>query len=516
MRKPWSWRKSLVVLAITVAAFMALPVAHAQQIFLPGTVVALEGTPHLWIADDQGVLHWGGDTRALAGRHINWSARAEVSLAGLRALPKGDPWLSAGLLKEGDPIYLVKWETEWPLPRLLHIQSIADVEIFGIDETNYGDFVLDRATWEARYGISVAGLQRAELPPADSSAAPASATPAGPDSADIPYQSIRGYDGGAGTLNLPQGAVTLQLQFGGWGEGPVTVTYETGSGARVALIDNKEVGYYGEIVFDAPQAASYLFRVSASRDWIIWVGLAPGLPSVPKPLNGCRTAVRWHQSGDGVHKARFDCGGVRLDGTSYSEINTDKKHWVVWYRDGKFLAVTATGSTLSAEDVQISYQALSGYGGGAGQLTLPAGQVTINIEYGNWKKAPFTLTLRSPSGEQISVLDAAMIAYRSRLTVNIAEAGSHSVHIGAQRDWRLWVGVDAGGIISRLEDIDVPVDGCSTRKDWKLDKGVYRGEYKCPSFNLRGAFFPGLNTDSKFWVVWSREDKFHEVTSHKT
>ena len=205
-----------------------------------------------------------------------------------------------------------------------------------------------------------------------------------------------------------------------------------------------------------------------------------------------------------------------LDGTSYSAINTDKKHWVVWYRDGKFLAVTATGSTLSAEDVQISYQALSGYGGGAGQLTLPAGRVTINIEYGNWNKAPFTLTLRSPSGEQISVLDAAMIAYRSRLTVNIAEAGSHSVHIGAQRDWRLWVGVDAGGIISRLEDIDVPVDGCSTRKDWKLDKGVYRGEYKCPSFNLRGAFFPGLNTDSKFWVVWSREGKFHEVTSHKT
>ena len=170
MRKPRWWRRTLIVLVVAVGAFMALPVAHAQQIFAPGAVVALEGTPHLWIADDQGVLHWGGDTRALANRHINWSARTEVGLAALRALPKGDPWLSAGLLKQGDPIYLVKWETEWPQPRLFHIQSIADVEIFGINETNYGNFVLDVATWEARYGMSVAGLQRAQLPAAVTSA----------------------------------------------------------------------------------------------------------------------------------------------------------------------------------------------------------------------------------------------------------------------------------------------------------------------------------------------------------
>ena len=182
MRKPWSCRRSLVVLAIAVAAFMALPLAQAQQVFVPGAVVALEGTPHLWIADEQGVLHWGGDTRALAGRHINWSARTEASLAGLRALPMGDPWLSAGLLKDGDPIYLVKWETEWAQPRLRHIQSIADVELFGINESNYGNFVLDVATWEARYGISVAGLQRAELPPAVPSAGtpPPAPTPAPP------------------------------------------------------------------------------------------------------------------------------------------------------------------------------------------------------------------------------------------------------------------------------------------------------------------------------------------------
>ena len=178
-RRPWSWLRGVVVLAITVAAFMAQPVAQAQQVFAPGAVVALEGTPHLWIADDQGALHWGGDTRALSGRHINWGARTEVSLAGLRALPMGDPWLSAGLLKDGDPIYLVKWETEWPQPRLLHIQSIADVELFGINETNYGNFVLGVASWEARYGMSVAGLQRGALPAAVPSALTAVVVPAG-------------------------------------------------------------------------------------------------------------------------------------------------------------------------------------------------------------------------------------------------------------------------------------------------------------------------------------------------
>ena len=47
----------------------------------------------------------------LAGKHILWSNRVEVSLDRLRTLPVGDPWLTAGLLKDGDPIYLVKWET---------------------------------------------------------------------------------------------------------------------------------------------------------------------------------------------------------------------------------------------------------------------------------------------------------------------------------------------------------------------------------------------------------------------
>ena len=173
MQQVWPWWKVLVTLSITVITLAALPAAQAQQSFAHGAVVALQGTPHLWIADAQGVLHWGGDTRALAGKHINWGDRTEVILARLRVLAVGDPWLSAGLLKDGDPIYLVKWESDWEQPQLLHIQSIAEVELFGINGNNYGNFVLDKATWEQRFGMSAAGLQRGVL----ASAMPPAATP---------------------------------------------------------------------------------------------------------------------------------------------------------------------------------------------------------------------------------------------------------------------------------------------------------------------------------------------------
>ena len=169
-------RLRVLVLVVGVFLLGSLAPVQAQGAFAHGTVVALQGTPHLWFADEHGVLHWGGDTRALAGKHIAWSNRVEVSLDQLRTLPVGDPWLSAGLLKDGDPIYLVKWETEWPLPQLLHIQSIGDVELFGINGSNYGNFVIDRPAWEARYGISAAGLQRGVL---------AAATAPPPVSADL-------------------------------------------------------------------------------------------------------------------------------------------------------------------------------------------------------------------------------------------------------------------------------------------------------------------------------------------
>ena len=152
-----------LVLVLAVCLIGSTAPVQAQGTFAHGAVVALQGTPHLWFADEQGVLHWGGDTRALAGKHIAWSNRVEVSLDQLRTLPVGDPWLSAGLLKDGDPIYLVKWETDWPQPQLLHIQSIGDVELFGINGSNYGKFVIDRPVWEQRYGIDADTLNRFPL-----------------------------------------------------------------------------------------------------------------------------------------------------------------------------------------------------------------------------------------------------------------------------------------------------------------------------------------------------------------
>ena len=152
----------LALVAVVLLIGGAAPV-QGQGAFAHGAVVALQGTPHLWVADAQGVLHWGGDTRALAGKHVNWNDRRDVSLAELQTFPIGDPWLSAGLLKDGDPIYQVKWETEWPLPKLLHIQRIEDVEIFGIWTANYGNYVIDKAAWEQRYGIEASTLERHPL-----------------------------------------------------------------------------------------------------------------------------------------------------------------------------------------------------------------------------------------------------------------------------------------------------------------------------------------------------------------
>src|SRR5205807_5933880 len=111
-----------------------------------GMVAALNGSPHLWVLEG-GELHWAGDTRALTSRTLRWDSRCSADLAFFRQAVMGDPWLSTGLVKIGDPIYLAKWETGEAAPTLLHIQSIADVKLFGISSANYGRFVFERADW---------------------------------------------------------------------------------------------------------------------------------------------------------------------------------------------------------------------------------------------------------------------------------------------------------------------------------------------------------------------------------
>jgi hypothetical protein len=171
----------MVILGCWSTVVSASPAWSARQIaqstFPPGAVISLQGTVHLWIADQTGTLHWGGDTRALQGQTIDWNTRISVSLDTLKTLRIGDPLLSAGLMKDGTPIYLVKWETTDVVPRLLHIQSICDVEVFGINTDNYGKFVLDRAPWEARYNLRASALERGELPTTTCTPSPNTPTP---------------------------------------------------------------------------------------------------------------------------------------------------------------------------------------------------------------------------------------------------------------------------------------------------------------------------------------------------
>ena len=195
----------LVVTGVLISTLAPTLTVQAQGAFTEGAVVSLRDTPHLWIADGQGVLHWAGDTRALAGKHVRWDSRTEVTLAQLQGLNRGDPWLSAGLLKDGDPIYLVKWETDWLEPRLLHIQSIGDVELFGINGSNYGNFVLDRATWEQRFGIAAAGLQRSKLPAATMPPAPPAPT----------FIGLAGTGPGTRRVDLTEGLWTINVSVNG-------------------------------------------------------------------------------------------------------------------------------------------------------------------------------------------------------------------------------------------------------------------------------------------------------------
>ena len=47
----------------------------------------------------------------------------------------------------GDSISFPKWEVGEARPALLHIRSVADLELFGINGSNYGALVLEQAAW---------------------------------------------------------------------------------------------------------------------------------------------------------------------------------------------------------------------------------------------------------------------------------------------------------------------------------------------------------------------------------
>jgi hypothetical protein len=337
-----------IVIVALVAGLLPSAVAAAPAAQLAaGAVVALRGTPHIWIVGSDGLLHWGGDTRALDGKSINWNAKTEVALEQLRGMRIGDPWLSAGLLKSGDPIYLVKWESDWNAPQLLHIQSITDVELFGISGANYGQMVIDQSTWEARYRFSAGALTRGVL--ASASGQTTAAAPAKPSGPSLVVPSQAAFNGRGSAISEASGRVIGEIRNDG---GAVACGYNIAAaltdanGALVAA--GRDTAYWPihpgvslpfEIDFSSLPAHRHL-EVKATPDVTYCPYLALSTSGVTvreeKQLSSFNGAVLLHRfhalgtvtntSGRAVKDARvligfYDTGGNLADVVEYGQVN---------------------------------------------------------------------------------------------------------------------------------------------------------------------------------------------------
>lgn len=142
------------------------PVIAGRYRFLAvsaGMPVRLAGTPHVWVADEHGVLHWASDLRALAGKTVDWPNQRDHSIDELRGLPIGDPWLSAPLLKRGETIYVPHWEPGVSVPTLLLVESPAHLALIGISAANYQTLVVEEALWRDRVGVAPEDLTEGPL-----------------------------------------------------------------------------------------------------------------------------------------------------------------------------------------------------------------------------------------------------------------------------------------------------------------------------------------------------------------
>ena len=140
-----------LAIAASFAAVHAQPAAAAG--LPPGQVLRLDGTDHLWVVDAQGAAHLASGPAVLAGKPVNWADVRVETVAGLAALPKGAPYLTADLVKIGDAIYVPQFAADGTTPTLLRVQNPADLALFGINDANYGQLVLDPAAWQQRYGV---------------------------------------------------------------------------------------------------------------------------------------------------------------------------------------------------------------------------------------------------------------------------------------------------------------------------------------------------------------------------
>ncbi len=130
---------ALALVALTAGALLyrawGPPTGSRPGAGLPhGTVALLQGTPHYWVADETGTLHWASDTRVLVGRYVRWHSVREVTPEALEALPRGEAWLPSpvAFVRAGDRLYLVRWDAGLRWPALLRVPSVEALRFFGI------------------------------------------------------------------------------------------------------------------------------------------------------------------------------------------------------------------------------------------------------------------------------------------------------------------------------------------------------------------------------------------------
>jgi hypothetical protein len=123
--------------------------------FPHGTVALLQGTPHFWVADETGTLHWASDTRVLVGRYVRWQAVREVTPETLEALPRGEAWLPSpvAFVRAGDQLYLVRWDAGLRWPALLRVPSVETLRFLGITPEAVAARSIDRQSWERLQGL---------------------------------------------------------------------------------------------------------------------------------------------------------------------------------------------------------------------------------------------------------------------------------------------------------------------------------------------------------------------------
>jgi hypothetical protein len=247
-------------------------------------VVSLFGSrPELWVADDRSQLHFAGDTRALAGRPVDWSFRLQVSPQQLQSLELGDPWLSTTLVTAGQTIYQPRWDTQASAPTLYQVQAVSDLALFGITPENYNTFVLPQEEWERRYGFRVGDLPKQPLAPI------LGAPPPGPAPAPAPT---------AVPAPAPQ-ATPL----------PTAPAGQTATAAPTT-----PAGFLNHVPVYSPTGGDVSFTLPPGRDWMDAFGALPTLTRLMPTgtLQGEYALGLWRRSASGMPYAYIEATAIDL------------------------------------------------------------------------------------------------------------------------------------------------------------------------------------------------------------